>query len=167
MNYIESEAKALTTKYQTRDPFEIAKGEGIAIYFRDDFVKLKGMYKVILKRRCVFINSQLPEEEMRYICAHELGHDMLHRAATAKAGLCEYVLFDMKNKMEYEANTFAAHLLIDDLMVSHAAVNGMTSGELACELCVPESLILIKAKNYNERRQFHEPRQLLKDSYDW
>ena len=164
MNYIESEAKALAAKYGTNDPFEIARAEGISIYYRDDFTKLKGMYKVILRRRCVFINAGLPEEEMRYICAHELGHDRLHRAATAKAGLCDFVLFDVKNKLEYEANLFAANLLIDDREVSHAAVNGLTAAELAASLGVPENLITIKAANYEKRRQFHPPREL-KNAY--
>lgn len=160
MNYIELEAKALVEKHGTRDPFEIAKAEGIALYFRNDFTKLNGMYKVILRRRCVFINAGLSQQEMRYICAHELGHDKLHRAATAKAGLCEYVMFDTKNKLEYEANLFAAHLLIDDMQVSHAAVNGMTAAELAALIEVPESLVTIKAANYEKRRQFHAPREL-------
>lgn len=160
MNYIELEAKALVEKYGTRDPFEIARAEGIALYFRNDFTKLNGMYKVILRRRCVFINAGLSQQEMRYICAHELGHDKLHRAATAKAGLCEYVMFDTKNKLEYEANLFAAHLLIDDMQVSHAAVNGMTAAELAASIEVPESLVAIKAANYEKRRQFHAPREL-------
>ena len=43
MNYIELEAEALASKYGTRDPFDIARQEGIAIYFREDFTKLKGM----------------------------------------------------------------------------------------------------------------------------
>ena len=160
MSYIELEAEALAAKYGTRDPFEIARQEGIAVYFRNDFTKLKGMYKVILRRRCVFINAGLSQEEMRYICAHELGHDKLHRAATAKAGLCDFVMFDVKNKLEYEANLFAAHLLIDDRQVSHAAVNGMTAQELAATLGVPETLVTIKAANYEKRRQHHAPREL-------
>ena len=43
MSYIELEAEALAAKYGTRDPFEIARQEGIAVYFRNDFTKLKGM----------------------------------------------------------------------------------------------------------------------------
>ena len=164
MNYIEMEAEALVKKHGTRDPFEIARAEGIAIYFREDFTKLNGMYKVILRRRCVFIKADLSQNEMRYICAHELGHDKLHREATAKAGLCEYVMFDTKNKLEYEANMFAAHLLIDSKEVSHAAVNGMTVSELAAELCVPENLVTMKAANYEKRRQNY-PRRELKNPY--
>lgn len=164
MNYIEMEAEALVAKHGTRDPFEIARAEGIAIYFREDFTRLNGMYKVVLRRRCMFIKADLSRSEMRYICAHELGHDKLHREATAKAGLCEYVMFDVKNKLEYEANMFAAHLLIDGKEVSHAAVNGMTAGELAAELCVPESLITMKAANY-EKRRMNYPRRELKNPY--
>ena len=165
MSYIESEAKSLAAKYGSCDPFEIAREEGIAVYFREDFTKLKGMYKVILRRRCIFINAGLSQEEMRYICAHELGHDRLHRAATAKAGLCDIVMFDVKNKLEYEANLFAAHLLIDDRQVSHAAVNGMTAAELAASLGVPENLVTIKAANYEKRRQYHAPRELKNAAY--
>ena len=114
MSYIESEAKALAAKYGSRDPFEIARGEGIAVYFREDFTKLKGMYKVILRRRCIFINSGLSQEEMRYICAHELGHFVLHSEIAKNASLRDFQVFNMQRKTEYEANVFAAHLLIDE-----------------------------------------------------
>ena len=48
----------------------------------------------------------------RMVCAHELGHDALHRLGhdalhrdIAKGeGLKEFVLFNMKDTTEYEAN---------------------------------------------------------------
>ncbi len=45
------------------------------------------------------------------MCAHELGHDRLHQHLT-KAN--ELSFFKMNSKSEYEANIFAAELLLED-----------------------------------------------------
>lgn len=70
----------LVRRFQTRDPFEIAQGLGIVVY--DDcegFGDLKGMYSVVKKQRSIFINKRLDERTARIVCAHEIGHDQLHR----------------------------------------------------------------------------------------
>ena len=52
---------------------------------------------------------------MQMVCGHEIGHDTFHRdLAKGNDTLPEFVLFDMRTKHEYEANAFAAHLIIDD-----------------------------------------------------
>ena len=46
------------------------------------------------------------------VCAHELGHDQLHRALAKDRYLQEFLLYDMDSRPEYEANIFAANLLL-------------------------------------------------------
>lgn len=112
MDYIIKKAQNIVTKCGTRNPFRIAKELGIHVMFRNNFSQLKGMYKVILRNRFILINANLPEPMQRIVCAHELGHDQLHRQFAADTGLCEFVLYDMDTRPEYEANLFASELLL-------------------------------------------------------
>lgn len=61
----------------------------------------------------MFLNPRIDERLKEMVIAHELGHDQRHRDI-AKAGqhLKEFSLFRMKNTTEYEANAFAAHILL-------------------------------------------------------
>ena len=43
-----------------------------------------------------------------------LGHDQLHRELAAGGAMQEFVLYDMASRSEYEANVFAADLLLDE-----------------------------------------------------
>lgn len=100
----------LVNRFGTRDPFAIAKGLGIRLYW-EDFKDLKGMYRVIKRNRCIFINQNLSPTLAKIVCAHELGHDQLHRAA-ASDGFQEFMLYDMNSRREYEANMVAAAILL-------------------------------------------------------
>lgn len=98
----------------TRDPFDIASALGIHIMFSDELSRLKGMYFVVKRSRFICVNSRLDEQTQRIVCAHELGHDQLHRELAAGGAMQEFVLYDMASRSEYEANVFAADLLLDE-----------------------------------------------------
>ena len=51
---------------------------------------------------------------LRIVCAHELGHDQLHRKLAQANSLHEFTLYDMTTRPEYEANIVAAEILIDN-----------------------------------------------------
>ena len=110
---VDNVGERLVSNFGTRDPFAIAEGLGIHIY-REDFNRLKGMYRVIKKRRCIFLNSRLPEHEARIVCAHEIGHDQLHREFAKGDGLQEFMIYQMTSRREYEANIVAASILLPD-----------------------------------------------------
>ena len=101
-------------KYKTRDPFAIADALGIKVLFCDGFGPLKGMYRVVKRNRFIFINKDLDERMQRIVCAHELGHDQMHRNLAKGGALHEFTLYDMTTKPEYEANVVAADILLDD-----------------------------------------------------
>ena len=69
------------------------------------------MYKIIKRNRVIFINSNLPEYLQKIVCAHELGHDILHRHLAKNVALQEFMLYDMTSRPEYEANMVAADIL--------------------------------------------------------
>lgn len=112
-DYIIRHSKKVIKKYGTRDPFEIAASMNIAVLFID-LGNLKGFYKRDGHNRFIVINNQIHETLQRVVCAHELGHDQLHRHLTKNHALQEFAIYDMKSKPEYEANLFAAEILISD-----------------------------------------------------
>jgi len=103
----------LVLKYGTRDPFEIAKELGIIVLFCDDFGPLKGMYTVIKRNRFILINQDLDDQMKKIVCAHEIGHDRLHRRYLESNCIKEFSLYNMNTKAEYEANIVAAEILLD------------------------------------------------------
>ena len=103
----------LVKRCGTRDPFSIARQLGIEVLFCEDFGPLKGMYRVIKRSRFIFINENLSGQMQRIVCAHELGHDQLHRNLAKGSAIQEFMLYDMTTKPEYEANIVAAEILLD------------------------------------------------------
>ena len=56
----------------------------------------------------------LSPQERKIVAAHELGHILLHSDKLKAAAHHEMNIYDMGDKTEYQANLFAADLLIDD-----------------------------------------------------
>ena len=142
-----NKAKELKHKYSTNDPFKIAKVLGIHIMFRDDFKSLYGMYTYMLKNRFIMINSNISENKQKIVCAHELGHDLFHRDIAEKQVLQEFVLYDMQMRTEYEANVFAANLLIDDEDLFDYIAKGYDSMQIANALDCDVNLIALKTNS--------------------
>ena len=111
---ISAAANKLIKQYKSRNPYELADYMGVTVMLRDDFTKLKGMYTIIARKRFIFINSNLHPHMQRTVCAHELGHDQLHRELASERCFQEFVLYDMSLRPEYEANVFASELLLPD-----------------------------------------------------
>lgn len=109
---IERTVQRLIRKYKTSDPFEIATAMNINISFLDLPDDCRGYYLRTLRRRFIAINSNLSEEWQRIVCAHELGHDQLHRGMS-RFFLNEKTFFSA-GKYEVEANEFAVNLLLYD-----------------------------------------------------
>ncbi|MEA3423740.1 MAG: ImmA/IrrE family metallo-endopeptidase, partial [Bacillota bacterium] len=127
----------------TRDPFAIAKAMNIEVlYF--DLGKLKGFYKKDGHNRFIVINENLDDSLKRIVCAHELGHDQLHRHFTDNSCIKEFMLYDMKSKPEYEANLFAAELLLDDDDVIDLFHQGYSFFQTASTLNTDVNILAIK-----------------------
>ena len=107
------QANSLVRQCGTRDPLKIAKEIGINIYYEDAFTDLLGMYTFRWNHRMMFLNPKMDTRLCRMVAAHEIGHDCRHRDLAKDGALQEFVLFNMKDTTEYEANAFASHILLD------------------------------------------------------
>ena len=109
-----TETKKLIKKYGTRDPFEIMDQMNIVVGETSRYKTLKGYCFMSCKTIYVMISSFLSEEEKMIVAAHELGHIILHRSQLKMAPMQDDTLYNMTDNTEYQANLFAADLLIED-----------------------------------------------------
>lgn len=113
-SYIYNKAEKLVKKFKTRDPFEILEAMNVIVGETDRYEKLKGYCFMSCQTIYVMISSFLSEEEKKIVAAHELGHITLHRPQLKMAPMKDDVLYNMRDNTEYEANLFAADLILDD-----------------------------------------------------
>lgn len=102
---------ALIKRYDTNDPFEIARQMKVE-YIIGPLGSCSGCYMYLKRHRCIFLNDNLSEHESRLVMAHELGHAVLHR--NQNCYFIRHKTFFSCSKIEIEANKFAAELLISD-----------------------------------------------------
>ena len=143
---IAAKAQELMRKFDTRDPFALAKALNIEILRTDEWTKLKGMYFCMKRRRFICLNSNLDEHMMKIVCAHEIGHDQLHRQLAKEKALQEFMLYDMSSRPEYEANIFASSLLLDeDTLLKMIYENHYDAQQIACAMNTDINLVALKA----------------------
>lgn len=149
-DYIQTIAHELIAKFDTRDPFELCKAIGVEVFYAD-LGNLKGMYKHLKKNRFAVINEKLDVYTRTLVCAHELGHDILHQDLAKKICLQEFILYDMRSRPEYEANLFASEILLPDEKIFTLAREGYDVEQIAKELCTDVNLVAIKVSSMNTR----------------
>ena len=142
---IYSKAEHLIHQCNIRDAERIASDIGINIMYTNDLHKLLGMYTYILKNSFIILNASLAYNMKQIVIAHEIGHDQLHRDI-AKNGMTmqEFNLFTVKDITEYEANAFAAHILLDNDDILSLAKEEYSLYTISKILNVPPSLAIIK-----------------------
>ena len=154
MDYITRVANKLTRKYQTRDPYELSDALGVRIRLKDLGQDIKAYYFYQSRIRNIVLNTRVSEVVGRILVAHELGHDRLHKEIAMLKGFQELELFDHANPAEYEANLFAAELLIgDDELLELLNDEDLSFFGVASELYVPAELLdfkfrVLKHKGY-------------------
>ncbi len=101
----------LIKKYNSSDPFEIAKYLGLTIIY-EELGSVNGYYNKVKRHKQIHLNWNLDEHQIRFTVSHELGHAIMHpNANTPFLRASTYLSID---KMEIEANSFAMYLLISD-----------------------------------------------------
>lgn len=132
-------ARHLITKHETRNPFQIAK-ERKAILVTAPLVDVRGFYQHFKRQNIIYIDQSLTDRQKEFVCAHELGHMMMHR--NSNAIFMDTRTFFVTNKYENEANEFAVHLLIpDEAILEHRE---FTTGQLARLFGYEEALIRLR-----------------------
>ncbi|EJF00807.1 ImmA/IrrE family metallo-endopeptidase [Liquorilactobacillus mali] len=103
MGIYENKAIALAEKYQTANPFCICNNMGIKIEYANLDNPL-GDTIYLNKSPIILLSNKIQGKHEKYfVCAHELGHVVLHN------GIQNYYLINRttKRKMESEADRFA------------------------------------------------------------
>ena len=109
--------QSLVRKYNTRNPFEILRQKNVILVYAS-LNGVRGFYQYFQRNHIIYIDENLSDSEKRFVCAHELGHMLLHKKAHAL--FMDTHTFFNTEKYEVEANTFAAELLIpDELIFEH------------------------------------------------
>ncbi|EPY04579.1 hypothetical protein PAALTS15_24210 [Paenibacillus alvei TS-15] len=109
---VEKNVRSLIRKYKTNCPFQLAQYLNIQVRTADLGKSTRGLYFHKLRRRYIVINSELPFEWQRFVCAHELAHDRLHKGI-GHFFTEQHTLFHV-GKFERQANQFALLLLLHD-----------------------------------------------------
>ena len=143
-------AEKTLQKYKTRDPFKMAKAMGIELVIKE-LGNLKGFYKVIYDIPFIFLCSSLGRKEAKIVLAHEIGHHLLHKEFAA-FGFEETSLFSPASRREYEANLFAAELLISDEHIENAVERGYTAEQIATSIGVDRDFIALKISAYKFKK---------------
>lgn len=131
---------ALVRKYGSRDPFYLASCLGISV-LDDEYSKNTLAYHLIAYRiHVVAINVNVDENLRKYIMAHELGHAILHSHIDTHY-LKKNTLFSV-DKIERQADTFAAELLIPDSLIRE--YREYTIYQIATMAGLPRELVFLK-----------------------
>lgn len=109
MKNIKLRVANLVKKYGTANPFQLASDLGILICYMPLPSDIRGYLTRPLRKKVIMLNSNLSEQEIPIVIAHELGHAMMH--------CTKYYVFHADSinfvhaREEYEANLFALYLL--------------------------------------------------------
>ena len=144
---IAGQVQTLVSAYETENPLELCACLDISVLDVELPKKLRGFYSNILGQRIIYLSRALTEPQRREVCAHELGHALLHpklntmflSKATHLAG----------EKYEWEADYFAACLLIPDSLFEEET----TVEEIAARSGVSKRLVQMRADKLARRRE--------------
>lgn len=125
--------------HQTRNPFEIIKGMDVILVFYP-LEGIRGFYQYFQRNHIIYIDENLPKSEQTFVCAHELGHMILHKDSNA-------LFMDSRthlnvNSYEIEANKFAMELLLSDEVLEES--QEFTIEQLSRMLGYHEKLIKLR-----------------------
>lgn len=153
---ISKEVKTILQKYGEKDPFKLCRLLGISLIHSpmgSNPKDCKGFYLCHSRKQVIVLNEDLPCEIQRIILAHELGHSVLHQKNSGLQSFHDFVLFDETSTYEYEANIFAADLLLEDSRVLSLLNGDLSFFQAAAQLGVPPELLdfkfrVLKRKGY-------------------
>lgn len=108
---IKLRVRNLVRKYDTSNPYQLAKLLNIDVYEFKLPPDVRGFLIRPLRRKMIFLNDNLTETEKLVVLCHELGHARLHSGYGYSFSANVYVPYYRHSRREAEANEFAAHLL--------------------------------------------------------
>ena len=148
------QAQRCRKRFHTSDPFELLKNMGVVLMYSTKYPRdgLRGYCTVMNRIMYVVINANQTEEEQRVVAAHEAGHLVLHRTQLKAGAMSDFDVFNVKSRLERQANFFAADFLIND----NDALNIIQSNDVdffdaAKELLIPAPFFAFKLYSMVDR----------------
>lgn len=127
----------LVKKHGTNDPYILAAERNIPVHFFN-LMGVLGHLQRYKRSFAICIHHGLDDMMRRYVCAHELGHSLLHpdlNTPFLRANTLHSI-----DKIERQANEFAVELLIPDSLL----LDGSTIYEAAALCGVPKEVAHLK-----------------------
>ena len=133
----------LIKKYKTSNPFELCDRLNVDVRYAD-LGSIRGMYRYTKKNTFITLNSALNLTRMEYImiCAHELGHLLLHKdenRVMMDRAFCSRIY--KPSRYENEANRFALYLLMKEYKI-HPANISLLSKYSGFPMCYIENILV-------------------------
>lgn len=143
MDRIKDAAEALIRKYRTDSPIELCEQLGVQVVYADLPEKVRGFCVKLLQNHVIVLSQELSAQESRVVCAHELGHYLLHGNMNALE-IEKYTNLCVQ-RYEREADYFAACLLLpEDCDKGEDPFDVMTVERIAALNGVPEELVQLR-----------------------
>lgn len=140
---IKGMVEKLIKKYNTNNPFYIAESLGVNVIY-EELGCIYGYFDMHFRIKTIHINSKINERMHSFVCAHELGHAILHNDINTPF-LSKNTLFSI-DKYERQANTFAVELLLPDYIISE--YDSLNIQSLATMHDIPQGLECLKSDVY-------------------
>ena len=128
---IRATAEALVRRHGTRDPFLLALYEDVRVLRPVLPERIHGFYQLRNGQRTIRVNALLPPPAARAVCAHELGHALLHPAENSQ--FLSGNRLALPGRLENDAELFAFYLLTEppflqgyDTLERMASVTGLS-----------------------------------------
>lgn len=112
---IKQRVRELIKRHNTCNPFELAKLCGIQITYAH-LQEMNGLYMKYRRIGVIVISTEAPEYRLNYICAHELGHALLHDGLNVHY-MTSHSYFSA-GRYEREADFFATELLLQEQLTT-------------------------------------------------
>lgn len=135
---------SLVRKHKTRDPFEIVETLNAIVVFHP-LQGVRGFYQYFQRNNIIYIDETLSEHEQRLVCAHELGHMLLHKKSNA-------IFMDSRTqlnttKYEIEADRFAIDLIMSDEEIEEHL--DLTTAQFSRLFGYSKKLIELRMRDFN------------------
>lgn len=140
MERIKTIAAGLVQRYETADPFALCEHLDIEVLTVTLPFNINGFYTSFMNTPIIYLNDALADKpERRAVCAHELGHALLHGKHNSLF-LKERTGF-VAARYEKEADIFAGYLLLDAQAVYDFHCNDWTLEQIGRFICLPEAVV--------------------------
>ena len=136
-------ADNIIRKYGSRNPFDIVSQMNV-ILIKYPLNGVRGFYQYFQRNNLIYIDENLSRHEQYFVCAHEIGHMLLHKKSNAI--FMDSRTFLSSGKYENEANRFAMSLLVsDELLEENLELN---YEQLSILLGYEKSLLELRIKDF-------------------